>query len=148
MKKTVMVLACAAVLWMAPARGADDGTAQEILALERQAMDGWLEGDPDPMLAILDPEITYIHDGVGARLEGLPAVKELFTAYRGTALFSSYQILTPKVRVLGDVAILSYQLSQRNGADTTLWNGTQVYRKTADGWRAIHTHWSQAKEQQ
>ena len=140
------VLAAVAAMWAASASGADP--AQEILALERRAMDGWLTGNPDPQLSISDPQITYFHAVVEKRIEGLPALKELFDRYRGIPLFDSYEILNPKVQVAGDVAVLTYQLAQRNGAVTTYWNGTQVYRKKEEGWRVIHTHWSAAKAQQ
>ena len=63
--------------------------ATEILALERRAMDGWLKGDPDPVLAITDPDISYFHVMTEKRIDGLPALKALFEAYRGTPLFDS-----------------------------------------------------------
>ena len=148
MNKTITVLATAASMWIAPAWAASGGdSAQEVLALERQAMNGWLRGDPDPQLAILDPQITYFHDVVRVRLEGLPAVRELYERYRGVALFDSYEIRNPKVQAIGEVAVLTYQLSQRKGAAAKLWNGTQVYRRTTEGWRVVHAHWSEAKEQ-
>lgn len=149
MRKTVLALACAAALWIPPAwADSDADTARELLALERQAMDGWLKGDPDAQLAISDPQITLIHDVVGKRLEGLSVLKELYTQYRGVPLFDSYEILGPQVRSIGDVAVLTYQLAQHNGPTTRYWNATQVYRKKPEGWRIIHTHWSAAKERQ
>jgi hypothetical protein len=136
-------------MWTAPAwanPGADP--VQEVLALERQAMDGWLKGDPDPQLAISDSQITYYHAVVDKRVEGLPALKELYDRYRGTPLFDSYEMLNPKVQVAGDVAVLTYQLAQHNGSATAYWNATQVYRRKQEGWRIIHTHWSAAKARQ
>ena len=105
-------------------------------------MDGWLKGDPGPMLAIADPDITYIHVVAGKRLEGLAAVKALFEPYRGTALFDSYEMLDPKVQAAGDTAVLTYVLERHLGAVTNYWNGTQVYRRKDGAWRVIHTHWS------
>lgn len=75
-------------------------------------------------------------------------MKELYDRYRGMPLFDSYEMLNPKVQVAGDVAVLTYQLTQRNGSATTCWNATQVYRRKEEGWRIIHTHWSAAKGQQ
>jgi hypothetical protein len=136
-------------MWIAPAwADSEADPAREVLALERQAMDGWLKGDPDPQLAISDPQITYFHAVVEKRLEGLPALKELYERYRGIPLFDSYEILNPMVQTAGDVAILTYQLAQRNGSATTYWNATEVYRRKDQGWRIIHTHWSAAKAQQ
>jgi hypothetical protein len=149
LKKTITVLAAAAILWVAPLRASSGGDpAQEVLALERQALDGWLAGNPDPQLAISDPEITYIHAVVEMRVEGLAALKKLFDRYRGMPLFDSYEILNPKVQAAGDVAVLTYRLLRRVGSATSYWNATQVYCRKKEGWRVIHTHWSAVQEQQ
>jgi hypothetical protein len=134
---------------MAPAWAHPDGNpAEEIVALERRAMDGWLKGDPGPQLAITDPQIAYFHAVVENRLDGLAPVKDLYERYRGTPLFDSYEILTPKVQVCGEVAVLTYRLAQHTRTVTTFWNATQVYRMSKEGWRVIHTHWSAAKGRQ
>lgn len=148
MKEAIAVLAAAAAIWMVPsgANAAADPTP-EILALERRAMDGWLEGNPDPQLAISDPEITYFHAVVDKRLEGLPAVREFFERYRGTPLFDSYEILSPKLQVCGEVAVLTYRLARHNGTVTTFWNASQVYQMKKGGWWVVHSHWSEAKAQ-
>jgi hypothetical protein len=52
---TRIILACAvAAVCCAPPAGADANpeTTREILALEHRAMDAWLEGNPDAVLAI------------------------------------------------------------------------------------------------
>jgi uncharacterized protein (TIGR02246 family) len=118
----------------------------EIVALERQVMDGWLKGNPEPMLARMDPQVTYIHEITGTRLEGLAAVRQLCEPYRGRPLFDRYEIEAPKVRTTGtgNVAVLSYQLVTHNGATTARWNMTQVNERASDGaWRVIHMHASQ-----
>ena len=107
----------------------------------------WMKGSPDPDLARTDATVVYIHPAADKRLEGLPALKELYERYRGIPLFDSYEILNPMVQTAGDVAILTYQLAQRNGSATTYWNATEVYRRKDQGWRIIHTHWSAAKAQ-
>jgi len=149
LKNAWIVLAAGAVLWLAPASAyPGDPAAAEILTLERSALDGWLKGDPGPQLAITDPEITYFHAVTETRLDGLPAVKALYERFRGTPLFDSYEILTPKVQMAGEVAILTYVLSRHIGTVTTFWNSTQVYVMKKEGWRVIHSHWSAAKGQQ
>jgi ketosteroid isomerase-like protein len=147
LKPTLPFLVCAVVFSASPAwPDSPADPTQEILALERQAMDGFLKGDPDPQLAIADPEITCFHEVFDKRIEGLAALKEAYAPYRGVPLFESYEILNPKVQVAGDVAILTYRLAQHNAAATNYWNGTLVYRKRAEGWRLIHSHWSRAKQ--
>ncbi|MBZ5582051.1 MAG: nuclear transport factor 2 family protein [Acidobacteriia bacterium] len=136
---------CAATALLGGTAMAADTTAdaaREILRIERASMDGWLKGDPDPMLASLDPEITYIHVMTEKRLEGLAAVKALVEQYRGTPLFDSYEMQQAKVVVSGNLALLTYQLVRHNGSTVSRWNGTQVYEKKSAGWKVIHTHWS------
>lgn len=143
MTKTMPVVAAIAILWIAPPRATSGGDpAQEILALERQAMDGWLTGNPDPQLEISAPEITYIHAVTPKRVDGLATLRELYEPYRGRPLFDSYEIRDPRVQVNGDTAVLTYELERRTGSATTYWYGTQVYCRKAAGWRVIHTHWS------
>lgn len=142
----ILIFLCATLAGPLAAQPAAD-LSREILALERQVMDGWLRGDPGPALAITDTEVTFIHDVIGARLEGLPALKAFYDQYRGTPLFESYEIRNPLVRATGDGAILTCLLAQRFGGSTRYWNGTEVFRKTKEGWRIIHSHWSAAKTQ-
>jgi hypothetical protein len=143
LRNALVVLAAGAGLWMAPAWANPGGEpVAEILALEKSGLDGWLKGDPGPQLAITDSQITFFHDVVENRLDGLPAVKELYERFRGTPLFDRYEILTPKVQVSGEVAVLTYVLAQHIGTVTTFWNATQVYQMRKEGWRVTHTHWS------
>src|ERR1043166_8110234 len=141
-RKSLLIVLAAAIC------GHADNTSEtltELLAIERQAMDGWLNGDPAPQLAACDPEITFFHAVTEKRVEGLAALKELYERYRGVPLFDSYEILNPAVQVSGNVAILTYQLVQHNSGRASNWNGTQVYRRGKDGWRVIHTHWSEVR---
>ena len=147
MRNALVLLVAGAGLWATPAwANPGDEIAAQILALEKSGLDGWLAGDPGPQLAIADPQITYFHAVVEQRLDGLPALKELYERYRGTPLFDSYRILTPKVQVAGEVAVLTYVLAQHTGTATSFWNATQVYQKGKDGWRVIHSHFSKGND--
>ncbi len=143
MKRTVLAGAVAAALCgvLAAADG-NEAAAREVLALERTTLDGWQMGNPDPLLAISDPEITYFHVVTDKRLDGLPAVRALFEGYRGRPLFDSYEMAEPKVQSSGDTAVLTYTLVRHVGTATTRWNATQVYQRKKEGWRIIHSHWS------
>ncbi len=137
-----------AVLCGGVVAAAERSPEAEILAMERGVMEGWLKGDPAPMLATLAPDVTYFHFPVEKRLEGIEAVKAMCEPYRGRALFDRYEIVDPKVRVTGEVAVLTYQLSFTAGTTSSVWNATQVYRRTKEGWRVTHAHWSQARTPQ
>jgi ketosteroid isomerase-like protein len=146
MKKTILACAIAAALGgVMAAADQNEAATREILAMERRALDGWRVGNPDPVLAISDPEITYFHAVAGKRLDGLPAVKALFEGYRGMPLFDSYEMAEPRVQASGDTAVLTYILVRHVGTATTRWNATQVYQRKQDGWRVIHSHWSESK---
>jgi ketosteroid isomerase-like protein len=139
------ILACAVVAALCSVLAAADGNeaaAREVLALERKTLDGWQVGNPDPLLEVSDPEITYFHVVTDKRLDGLPALKALFEAYRGRPLFDSYEIAEPKVQSSGDIAVLTYILVRHVGSATSRWNATQVYQRKKEGWRIIHSHWS------
>ena len=146
MKRVVLAGAVAAALCgvLAAADG-NEATAREVLALERTTLDGWQMGNPDPLLAISDPDITYFHVVTDKRLDGLPAVRALFEGYRGRPLFDSYEMADPKVQSSGDTAVLTYTLVRHVGTATTRWNATQVYQRKKEGWRIIHSHWSATK---
>ena len=93
-------------------------------------------------MAAADPDITLFHVMTAGRVEGIPAVKELYAAYGGRPLFDGYQIENPKVQAGGDMAILSYQLVTRNAGVTQKWNATEVYQRKKGAWRVIHSHFS------
>jgi ketosteroid isomerase-like protein len=142
----ISILACAAALCsVLAAADTNQTTEREVLALERKALDGWQAGNPDALLAISDSEITYFHAVIDKRLDGLPAVKALFESYRGRPLFDDYEMAEPKVQASADTAVLTYILVRHIGAVTTRWNATQVYQRKKDGWRIIHSHWSETK---
>jgi ketosteroid isomerase-like protein len=148
MFKNAVLMAAAAWLIGVPARAASDAeTSKEIVAMERRAMDGWITGNPDPTLAIADADISYFHIMTEKRLDGLAAVRALFEQYRGRPLYESYDMLDTKVVVGGDMAVLTYLCVFRNGSTTGRWNSTQVYQRKKDGWRVIHSHWSQTRPQ-
>jgi ketosteroid isomerase-like protein len=146
MKIPILVCAAAAALCgVLAAAGPNEAVARQIVALERGALDGWQKGNPDALLEISAPEITYFHVMTAQRLDGLPAVRALFEGYRGRPLFDSYEMADPKVQSSGDTAILTYILVRHIGTVTTRWNATQVYCRKNEGWRIIHSHWSVAK---
>lgn len=149
MKTTIVVCALLCTLvtvicGVAALAGPSQDPTAELLALEQSAMEGWLHGNPDANLALLDPSVTYFHVPLEARLDGLPAVKAFFEPYRGRPLFDSYEIVAPKTQVWGDLAVFTYTLVTHNGTVVNRWNSTEVYVRQRENWRVIHAHWSKA----
>ncbi len=120
-------------------------TDEEPLALEQAAMEGWRKGDPGPMLATLDRDVTYYHVMPEKRLDGLEAVRAWIEPYRGRPLFDRYEISEAKTQRSGNLAVLTYTLATQQGEMSRRWHGTQVDQRTEQGWRVIHTHWSLVK---
>ena len=149
MKRVVWLCFLAVAFFrLAVAEDPSASVTRELLALERQSMEGWKAGNPDPMLAVMDRDITYFHAPLATRLDGLAAVKTFFTPYRGRPLFDSYELLDPKVQLNGDFAVLTYQLLTHNETNASRWNCSEVYQHKKEGWRVIHAHWSKVNAQQ
>ena len=64
---------------------ADKQVAETVLALERAALDRWGNGDPDGYLEISAPQVTYFDPTQKQRLDGLPALGELYETVRSIA---------------------------------------------------------------
>ncbi len=119
-----------------------------ILAMERAALDRSDRGDPDGFLEISDPEVTYFDPDLERPIYGLEALR----AYYHTAPFSvqsSGEMSNAKVQSSGDVAVLTFNYTSKilKPQRVIRWNATEVYRRTSNGWRIIHTHWSYLKPQ-
>ena len=58
-----------------------------------------------------------------------------------------YDMQGANVQCFGEVALLSFNLASYRtdeGRERVIssWNATEVYRRTPQGWRIVHSHWS------
>jgi ketosteroid isomerase-like protein len=122
--------------------------ADQILRLERAALDRWGRGDPGGFLDLYSDDITYFDPGTAARIDGHPAMAEYYRPWIGKIHIPRYDILNPQVVVEGDMALLTYNLvnyiATANGGESvgSRWNSTTVYQRRGGAWRSIHSHWS------
>lgn len=119
-----------------------------ILSLEKEAMERWRQGDPWGFVELSAEDLIYVDPGLAKPIHGL----EKFTAYmkqlEGRIEYQGSEFIDPKVVVVGDAAVLSY--NYRSSAFTpggtltrqTPWNATEVYFRRNGEWRIVHTHWS------
>ena len=126
-----------------PARG----PAEEIIALERAALDRWGRGDPEGFLGTYGPEVTYFDPFTPKRVDGLAAMRERYGPIKGKVKVNSYDMIAPRVQGHGDVRVLSYNLVSRSAPAgdsviTTRWNSSSVYERVGGGWKVLHSHWS------
>jgi uncharacterized protein (TIGR02246 family) len=125
--------------------------ADDIIAMERAALDRWGNGDPRGYLEIMAPEVTYFDPYQEARIDGLDAMKELLVPWTGKIKIDRYQMVNQNVQVHGDVAALTFNLvnyaKQPDGSELPVvrWNSTELYRRVSGRWKIIHSHWSYVK---
>jgi ketosteroid isomerase-like protein len=114
----------------------------QILALERAALDRWGQGDPDGYLAINGDDVSYFDPYVERRLDGVADLTAWYDGIRGTIKVDRDEIIDPLVQIIGDAAILTFQYVSYSGDAAAYWNCTEVYQRSGDDWRIVHSHWS------
>ena len=122
--------------------------SNEIIALERQALDRWGRGDPGGFLELYGEDVTYFDPSIDSRLDGQQTMVEYYRPWTGAIHIARYDMLNPLVVVEGDMALLTYNLvnydRDATGAEVigSRWNSTTVFRRVNGSWRSIHSHWS------
>ena len=120
----------------------------EIVALERAALDRWGRGDPGGFLELYADDITYFDPTTAARVDGHAAMAAYYRPWAGRMYIPRYEMLNPHAVVGADMAVLTYNLvnysTDANGVESvgTRWNSTVVYRRDGGVWKSIHSHWS------
>src|SRR5947208_3172489 len=122
--------------------------ADQIIMLERRALDRWGKGDPGGFLDLYAADITYFDPVTAARIDGHPAMVNYYLPWVGNIHISRYEILNPQVVVEGNMALLTYNLvnysqdAEGHESVGSCWNSTTVYQHRSRAWKAIHSHWS------
>ena len=120
----------------------------QIVAMERAALDRWGAGDPQGYLEIMAPGVTYFDPTQARRVDGLQAMADLLVPFTGQIKVDRYEMVNPVVQPHGDAAILTFNLlSYRRNPDGTdrviaHWNSTEAYARVDGRWRIVHSHWS------
>ena len=141
----------AGVFTTTPAGHAQEVRPDEVIAVERAALDRWGRGDPQGFLDTYASEITYFDPEGERRVDGLDAMKRLLGPLTGKIKIDRYEMLNPKVQRHGDVAVLTYNVvnyrKQPDGSEKAAarWNSTEVFRRIDGRWRTIHSHFSLTK---
>jgi ketosteroid isomerase-like protein len=114
---SIVMLACAGALCLshveAQAQASAAPTLEQIVALERAALDRWITLDPQGYLDLYAPEVTYFDPQRDARVDGLEAMKTLLAPIKNVKLpFTKprYDMIKPRLQTHGDVALLTFNL--------------------------------------
>ena len=147
MRRLILVITLCPALLLGAHPPSADRPADEVIALERAALDRWGRGDPAGFLETYAPEITYFDVATERRLDTLPALTEYYRPLAGRINLPHYEMIGPRVQRHGNVAVLTYNLVseavQPDGRQVTVrWNSTSVYARFRRQWRVIHSHWS------
>ena len=115
----------------------------EVIELECAALVRWGMGDPGAFLALYAPDVVYFDPGLERRIDGLQAMTEYYEAIRGKVHFDRFELINPRVQVIGDAVVLTFNYASYAGqAPPSLWNCTEVYRRAGGRWQIIQSHWS------
>jgi ketosteroid isomerase-like protein len=134
-----------------------DAVLEELVALERSALDRWIIFDPDGYLGLYAPDVTYFDPTTQRRVAGLTAMQTRLAPMKTMKPpFSDprYELIEPRVQRHGDVALLTFNLINygklSDGAERELarWNSTEVYSRVNGQWKIIHSHWSYTQPQE
>ena len=119
---------------------------QEIIALERSALDKWAQGDTGGYIDISADEITWFDftPGEQLRIDGLQAVRNYLKPFIGNIPPHTYDLVNPKVQIYGNTAILTFHWkgSLTDGTPLDGYKVTAVYNWKDGKWRQVHAHWS------
>lgn len=126
-----------------------DALVSELLALNQRLLDSIVTGDWATYQELCDPTLTAFEpEALGHLVEGMPFHHFYFRLGGVTGEHCTTQS-SPHVRIMGDVAVISYvRLNQRVGADGKPYTAgveeTRVWQRRDGRWRHVHFHRSPA----
>ncbi len=114
-----------------------------IIALEKQALELWNNGNPDGFLELSSDDVVYFDPVFEKKFVGKKALEEYYEGFRGKNKIDSYDMIEPMVQVMSDCAVLMYDYEARQESKSYRMHCTEVYKTDLSGqWKITHTHWS------
>ena len=125
----------------------------ELVALERSALDKWIRRDPQGYLDLYASDVTYFDPFQRTRVDGIEGIRAMLAALMAAAPPNAvteprYELVGTRVQQYGEVGILTFQVinyGRLKGAPESVlarWNSTETYRRIGGRWRIVHSHWS------
>jgi hypothetical protein len=121
---------------------------ETLIEKEKAALDRWAKGDTSGYTELGAETVTYFAEGSDTLIIGFKAFKAANDAIDGQFTIPRYEMIEPRVRLIGDVGLLTYTLSNFNtaGEITSRWKSTEIYQNFGSGWKLIHSHWTLIRE--
>jgi ketosteroid isomerase-like protein len=125
---------------------------RELLEITHRLLEAIHAGDIETYRALCASDLTcYETDVAPYRIDGADFHLDLMTAMRTGRVYEHlirFDMLTPRVQVYGDAAIVTYtRLMSYAGDPAPYWrafNETRVFFRLDGGWKMVHFHRSQA----
>jgi hypothetical protein len=118
---------------------------KEIIALEKEALGRWGKGDPSGFLEISAEDVCYFDPFIEMRVDGKKQLSVLYEEIRGKIQIDRFELLNPKVQLLDNAVVLTFNYVSYTGELQNRWNCTEVYKMIDNKWQIIQTHWSFTK---
>ena len=122
-----------------------DTVTEELLRLNQKLLDSIARADWKTYETLCDSTLTCFEpDAMGQLVEGMEFHRFYFQLPGATPPFNT-TMASPHVRLMGDVAVISYvRLNQRVGGDgtpsTRAVEETRVWQKQNGVWKHVHFH--------
>ncbi len=122
-----------------------DNVAQELLKLNQQLLDAIVQADWPKYQELCDPSITCFEPEASGQLVAGMDFHHFYFKLGPTQGQHCTTMASPHVRVMGEVAVVSYlRLNQRMLADgspvTRTVEETRVWQKQGGRWKHVHFH--------
>ncbi len=124
---------------------ATDTTTTELLALNRRLLESIVAGDWATYEDLCDPSLTCFEPETrGQWVEGM-AFHHFYFKLDGAGGPANITVSTPHVRVMGDVAVISFirlvqKLDGSGNPITARSEETRVWQRQEGRWRHVHFH--------
>lgn len=122
-----------------------DATVRELLQVTQRLLDSIAAADWRTYQELSDPTLTAFEpEARGQLVEGLP-FHEFYFHLGSSTRPRQTTMCSPKVRVLGDVAVVTYvRLNQVVNADavpqTVASEESRIWQRSEGRWRQVHFH--------
>ncbi len=123
----------------------EDKAAQEVLDITRRMLDAMYSSDPEVHQKHSAEDMSSYEWYIAPqRIDGLDFHLALI-ASGGNGGSSRLDMLTPRVQVYGDTAIVNYTLlkttfSENTASQFSTMNETRVFVKLEEVWKMVHLH--------
>ena len=123
-----------------------DETQRELLEITWRLLHAIHTGDTDTYAALSTPDLSCFEDVCPYRIDGVEFHLSLMRQMAKNPALAPlrFDILTPKVQVYGDAAIVTYtRLMTYDAGGTPQWkhfNETRVYVRLEGAWKMAHFH--------